>query len=84
VSEDGRNLYTVQFPHGGSVSCRSYHLGGEGEKRVLVSDEFRSQFDAWCRDAYALIQRWVAEGMAEDEALEKFRGKDLVKKWKQL
>ena len=80
--EDGRNLYTVQFLHGGTVRCHSHHLGGEVEKRVLVSDEFRSQFDAWCRDAYAIICRWMDEGMTEDEALERFWGKDIIKKWK--
>jgi hypothetical protein len=82
--EDGRNLYTVQFPHGGTVRCRSHHLGGEVEERVLVSDEFREQFDAWRPDASALIDRWVAEGMTEDQALERFWGKNLIKKWKQL
>ena len=82
--ERGHNLYTVQFPHGGSTYCRSYHLGGDVEEERLADEAFRKRLDAWSREASALIHRWVAEGMTEDEALERFWGKDLIKKWKRL
>ena len=82
--DNGRNLYTVQFSDGGTVSCHASHLGGEVEEHVTVSDGFRERFETWCKGASALIQRWEAEGMSQEQALERFWGKDLIRKWKQF
>lgn len=76
--------------YGETVVCsRCYDDIKDGRRAVspelrALMDESAAKWQACIRDASAFIRRWIAEGMTEDEALEKFWGKALIKKWKRL
>ena len=50
----------------------------------LSKEEFTRRFDEWREKTYALFQTWQREdGLTVDQCLERFWGKELLKKWKE-
>jgi hypothetical protein len=46
-----------------------------------VSEETRQAFEAWLARAWAWYQRKLAEGLTDDEILERLWGKETLNAW---
>ena len=50
----------------------------------MTTEEFRKAFDEWRQKTYELFLKWQKEeGLTLDQCLERFWGKELLKKWSQ-